>query len=71
MTSQTGRTFKTRFKEYIRVIKINGQNSKFVQHILDTKHEFETIEKTIKRTKSRYTLKKDFTYMKSVSRIYN
>jgi hypothetical protein len=26
---QTGRTFKTRFKEHIRDIKNNGQNSKF------------------------------------------
>jgi hypothetical protein len=34
-----------RFKEHIRGIKNNGQNSKFAQHILDTGHEYETIEK--------------------------
>jgi hypothetical protein len=36
---QTGQMFKTRFKEHIRDIKNNGQNPKFAQHILDTKHE--------------------------------
>jgi hypothetical protein len=45
---QTGRTFETRFKEHIRDIRNNGQNSKFAQHILDTGHEYETIEKIIK-----------------------
>jgi hypothetical protein len=45
---QTRRTFETRFKEHMRGIRNNGQNSKFDQHILDTRHEYETIEKTIK-----------------------
>jgi hypothetical protein len=27
---------------------VNGQNSKFAQHILDTGHKYETIEKTMK-----------------------
>jgi hypothetical protein len=35
-TGQTGPAFKTRFKEHVRVMKNNGQNSKFAQHILDT-----------------------------------
>jgi hypothetical protein len=37
---QTGRTFKTRFKEHVRDIRNNGQNSKFAQHILDTGRKF-------------------------------
>jgi hypothetical protein len=45
---QTGRTFRTRFKEHIRNTKDIIQNSKFVQHILHTKHEYEIMEKTIK-----------------------
>jgi hypothetical protein len=35
-------------KEHIRDIKNSGQNSRFDQHILDTGHEYETIEKTMK-----------------------
>jgi hypothetical protein len=45
---QTGRTFEARFKEHARDIRNSGQNSKFAQHILDTGHEYETIEKTMK-----------------------
>jgi hypothetical protein len=45
---QTGRMFKTRFKEHIRDIKNNGQNSKFAQHILDTKHEYKTMKQAVK-----------------------
>jgi hypothetical protein len=45
---QTGQTFKTIFKEHTRDIKNDGQNSKFTQHILDTGHEYETTEKTMK-----------------------
>jgi hypothetical protein len=45
---QTGRTFKTRFKEHIRNIKNNGQNSKFAQHIVDTTHEYQTVDQTMK-----------------------
>lgn len=41
---QTGRTFNIRFKEHIHDIKNNGQNSKFAQHILDTMHDYNTIE---------------------------
>jgi hypothetical protein len=44
---QTGRTFRTRYKEHIRGIKTNGQKSKFGQHILDATHNYDTIEKTI------------------------
>jgi hypothetical protein len=44
---QTGRTFKIRFKEHIRDIKSSGQNSKFAQHIVDTTHEYRTIDQTM------------------------
>jgi hypothetical protein len=44
---QTGRTFKIRFKEQIRNIKNNGQNSKFAQHVVDTTHEYGTINQTM------------------------
>jgi hypothetical protein len=35
---QTGRTFKSRFKEHIHTIRKNKQNSKYAQHVLDTGH---------------------------------
>jgi hypothetical protein len=41
---QTGRTFETRFQEHVRDIKNNEPNSKFAQHILDTTHEYGTME---------------------------
>jgi hypothetical protein len=41
--------FKTRFKEHIRDVKNSGQNSKFAQKILYTKHEYEIMEKTMKK----------------------
>jgi hypothetical protein len=36
---QTGRNFKTRYKEHIRSIRTNNPNTKYAQHILDTQHE--------------------------------
>ena len=44
---QTGHTFNIRYKEHIRDIKNNGQNSKFAQHILDTTHDYSTIDRTL------------------------
>jgi hypothetical protein len=44
---QTGPTFKVRFKEHIWDIKNNGQSSKFAQQILDTTHEYNTIDKAL------------------------
>jgi hypothetical protein len=41
---QTGRAFRTRYKEQIREIKTNGQKSKYAQHILETTHEYGKIE---------------------------
>ncbi|PNF39362.1 hypothetical protein B7P43_G18159, partial [Cryptotermes secundus] len=45
---QTGCNFRTRYKEHIREIKMNGQKSKFAQHILDTTHNYHTIDKAMK-----------------------
>jgi hypothetical protein len=44
---QTGRTFRTRYKEHIRDIKINRQKSRFAQHILNTTHNYGTMEQTM------------------------
>jgi hypothetical protein len=41
---QTGRTFRTRYKEHIREIKTNDQSSKFAQRTLDTTHNHDTAE---------------------------
>jgi hypothetical protein len=41
---QTGRAFRTRFKEHIHDIKNNRSHSKYAQHILDTGHEYGPIE---------------------------
>lgn len=54
-----GTSVQNRFKEHIRDIKNNGQNSKFAQHVLDTKHGYVTMEKTEiptyrKKTDARY-----------------
>jgi hypothetical protein len=44
---QTGRNFRTRFKEHIRDIRFNKDNSKFAQHILNTQHKYGPINKTM------------------------
>jgi hypothetical protein len=41
---QTGRNFKTRFKEHIQDIKNNRAKTGFSQHILNTGHEYNTID---------------------------
>jgi endonuclease IV len=42
--SQTGRTFKTRYKKHTTDTKSNGQYSKFAQYIIDTCHAYDTME---------------------------
>jgi hypothetical protein len=44
---QTGRSFKTRFKEHIRAIKHNTDSSTYAQHILNTGHKYGNIEDTM------------------------
>jgi hypothetical protein len=43
-TGQTGRPFKTRFKEHMRDFKYNNQKSKFAQHLLDSQHSIGKME---------------------------
>jgi hypothetical protein len=45
---QTGRTFRTPYKEHTNTIRTNKQNSKFVQHILETGHNYDTIDHSMK-----------------------
>jgi hypothetical protein len=45
---QTGRTFKTRYKEHIHDIKSNNSNSGYSSHILNTGHTYGTITYTMK-----------------------
>jgi hypothetical protein len=44
---QTGRTFKTRYKEHIHDIKSNNSNSGYSNHILNNGHAYGTIEDTM------------------------
>jgi hypothetical protein len=44
---QTGRNFKTRFKEHIHAIRTNKTTSEYAQHILETGHSYDNIENTL------------------------
>jgi hypothetical protein len=44
---QAGRNFRTRYKEHIQAIQYNRPNSRYPQHISDTKHAYDTIEDTM------------------------
>jgi hypothetical protein len=44
---QTGRPFKTRFKEHIRAIKYNSDASTYAQHILNNGHTYGNIHDTM------------------------
>jgi hypothetical protein len=41
---QTGRNLKTRYKEHIRNIRLNKDESAFAQHILNRRHQYGPIE---------------------------
>lgn len=41
---QTGRSFKTRFKEHIACLKNPEPKSKFAEHLIDTNHKFDNID---------------------------
>jgi hypothetical protein len=45
-TGQTGRLFKTRFKEHIQAIKSNKSSSMYDQHILNTGHMYSQLGST-------------------------
>jgi hypothetical protein len=44
---QTGRKFKTRYKEHIQSIRANNANTKYAQHILDMQHTYGPIADTM------------------------
>jgi hypothetical protein len=44
---QTGRNFRTRYKEHIQAIRANKPNSKYAQHILDTQNTYSNIQETM------------------------
>jgi hypothetical protein len=44
---QTGRNFKTRYKEHIHAIRSNNTSSKYAEHILETGHAYGKIEDTL------------------------
>jgi hypothetical protein len=44
---QTGRNFKTRFKEHIQDIRNNRSKTGYSQHIINTGHECGNIESTL------------------------
>jgi hypothetical protein len=48
---QTGRNFKTRYKEHVRDIRSNKSTSGYVQHILETGHAFGNINDTMEIVK--------------------
>jgi hypothetical protein len=65
---QTGRTFKTRYKEHIQAIRNNNGNSGYSNHMLNTRHSYgsmtDTMEvvKTERKGRHLNTLKKYYIY---------
>jgi hypothetical protein len=51
-TGQTGRHLKVRHKEHVRCIKYNHPQSAYAVHLLDNRHEYETLHETIKLLKT-------------------
>jgi hypothetical protein len=49
---QTGRTFNTRYKEYIHDIRTNNSNTLYANHILNTGHSYGTITDTMEIIKT-------------------
>jgi hypothetical protein len=45
--SETGRTFKSRYKEYLQAIHNNRPDTGYSRHILDSGHTHGNIEKTL------------------------
>jgi hypothetical protein len=44
---QTGRNFKTRYKEHIQDVRNNKRKTGFSHHIVDTGHAYDNIESTL------------------------
>jgi hypothetical protein len=45
---QTGRSFNIRYKEHIRDIKNNNDNTGYAHHIINNKHKYGNIQNTMK-----------------------
>jgi hypothetical protein len=45
---RAGRTFRTRNNEHSREIQTNGKTVKYAQHLLNTTHNYDTMESTMK-----------------------
>jgi hypothetical protein len=50
---QTGRTFKTRYKEHIQAIRNNNSNSGYSNHMLNTGHAYGSMANTMKVLKTK------------------
>jgi ACT domain-containing protein len=46
---QTGRTLRTRYKEHIRSIKYNNEDSRYITHILNNTHNYGIIEDVMEK----------------------
>ena len=44
---QTGRSFRTRYREHHRDFKYNGRNSKYTQHLIENGHSIGPINKSM------------------------
>jgi hypothetical protein len=68
---QTGRTFKTRYKEHIQAVWANNANSEYSNHMLNAGHTYGSITNTTKILKTEKkgehlnTLEKYHIYMTS------
>jgi hypothetical protein len=49
---QTGRSFKIRYEEHIRDIRLNKDKSKYAMHMLQFSHEYGTIENILEILKA-------------------
>jgi hypothetical protein len=50
---QTGRKFRVRYKEHVRDIKNNKENTGYSHHILNTGHKNGTLENTLQVVNSK------------------
>jgi hypothetical protein len=71
---QTGKSFKTRYDEHISDIRHNKDKSKYALHMLQYKHEYSTIEKTldvlkvVQKGKQLDVLERSHIYIKQVDK---
>lgn len=54
---RTKRTFKERYKEHVADFKYKREKSNFAKHLINSSHELDTIENTMKIIKTNHSLK--------------